>query len=167
MSEVGDIRFLRLPSLTRAAMTTKNKIALAIGLVLAYLAWAVYSTPLTRGGGGGAAAATDAPPPYVPPPPPPPKKLKLTYVMNEGWLVEHDFVISNTSGEDLTDVHMTLEFIGEDASPEITRYWAEWPLGTKRTVSFPVESVSRIQRINVSGSADQGIIVANLAHERP
>src|SRR5690349_11079342 len=50
-------------------------------------------------------------------PPRPVKVLALTCDLSEGWLVSHDLYLNNTSGEDLTEVNLTIQFIGEDHSP--------------------------------------------------
>lgn len=97
---------------------------------------------------------------------PKPKLLNLSYQFSEGWLMEHDFYVTNTSGEDLTEVRLSFRFLGEDAKPIIQRYWAEWPLGQKHTISFPVDDVKNVQVIMVDGRADQGVIEAQLTRSK-
>jgi hypothetical protein len=86
------------------------------------------------------------------------KHLNLSYKFSAGWLVSHDLYITNTSGERLSEVHLEFTLLGEDGSPSVTRYWSAWPLGGQQLVSIPVERVKNVQRIRVSGYADQGMI---------
>ena len=92
------------------------------------------------------------------PTPPPVKKLKLHCSFAQGSFVSHDVILSNTTGEDLSETKISIKVIGENAAPAISRYWAKWPLGEKQTISVPVSDVKNVQRIQVYGSTDQGDI---------
>lgn len=89
-------------------------------------------------------------------------ELKLRYDFSPGWLVSHDLNMVNTSGKTLNDVRLKVQFVGEGASPTVTRYWARWELGEEQTVSVPVDQVSNVQRVVVSGSADEGVFDAEI-----
>jgi hypothetical protein len=83
--------------------------------------------------------------------------LLLSLRVDEGWLVSHDLHLTNTSGQNLTESRLTVQVIGEDAAPAFDRYWASWSLGQTQLISIPVEEVRNIQRVTISGSADQGV----------
>lgn len=76
----------------------------------------------------------------------------------QGAFVNHDVILSNTTGEDLSETKIYIKVIGENAAPSISRYWAKWPLGEKQTISIPVADVKNVQRIQVFGSTEQGEI---------
>jgi hypothetical protein len=86
-----------------------------------------------------------------------PRELNLAYEFSPGAFFNHDFYITNTCGEDLTEVHISFQFVGENASPTVDRYWASWPLGGKQQIQVPVDKVSNVQRITIRGRADQGV----------
>lgn len=92
----------------------------------------------------------------------PRKHLRLSYGFSEGWLISHDFYLTNNSGEDLSEVNLHITFVGENGSPSVDRYWSAWPLGAKQHVEIPVERVSNVQRIDVAGRAVEGDIEETL-----
>lgn len=92
---------------------------------------------------------------YEPPPPPP--HLPLACRFDPGTLFTHDLYVTNTCGKDLTEVRVAFTLVGEDASPTAQRYWASWPLGVVQHITYPVDSVSNVQRLELSGGADQGV----------
>jgi hypothetical protein len=85
-------------------------------------------------------------------------RLRLSLELSEGWLISHVVTLTNTSGEDLTEVNLSMRTIGEDGSPVVERYWAHWRLGGTQEISVPVSTVTNLQRIELTGSADQGRI---------
>jgi hypothetical protein len=97
--------------------------------------------------------------------PVPRKQLRLSYEFSEGWLGSHDFYLTNASGQDLSEVNVTVRLIGENGSPSVNRYWSSWPLGGKQHVSVSVEDVKNVQRIAVSGRASEGDISEELTVE--
>lgn len=109
-------------------------------------------------------AATEAEPVkervvYIERPKPP---LQLAYNWSPGTLFTHDLYVTNTCGEDLSEVRLTFTFVGENGSPSVDRYWASWPLGVKKEVSISVDDVRNVQRITVSGRAQEGQIGVDL-----
>lgn len=97
---------------------------------------------------------------YVERPKPP---LRLKYGWSAGTLMVHDLYVTNTSGEDLSEVHVTVTFIGENATEKVTRYWMNWPLGEKQDVQMSVDKVRNVQRILVQGKCDQGVFSDDLS----
>ena len=92
--------------------------------------------------------------PWTPPPKP---HLRLSYKWSSGTLISHDLYVTNSSGKDLTEVHLKVTFVGEDASPTVERYWSSWTLGETRDVEISVDKVHRIQALSIAGSADEGV----------
>lgn len=84
------------------------------------------------------------------------KPLRVSLQTSEGWLFTHDLYLTNTTGEDLSEVRLRIRVVGEDHSPSIERYWKRWALGERQEISVPVGDVKNIQRIVLSGRADQG-----------
>lgn len=88
--------------------------------------------------------------------------LNLAYQFSPGSMFNHDLYVTNTCGEDLSEVRIRFQFVGENGSPVIDRYWSTWNLGEKQQVQVPVDRVANVQRIVVSGNADQGSFSADL-----
>lgn len=88
--------------------------------------------------------------------------LNLTYRFSPGQFFTHDLYVSNTSGQDLSEVNISFTFVGEDGSPRADRYWSSWSLGEEQHIEVPADSVSNVQRIVVKGRADQGIVEGEL-----
>lgn len=84
------------------------------------------------------------------------EQLQVTLKVSEGVLFSHDFILTNTSGKSLSEVHMSIQVFGENAAPVLERYWASWPLGGEQTFSVPVDQVKNLQRVALRGRADQG-----------
>ncbi len=91
------------------------------------------------------------------PTPPPPPKLRLACQFDGGTFISHDLTLTNASGLDLTEVHLSIEFVGEDASPTVERYWADWRLGVRQRIHESVDHVKNVQRIKVGGTASEGV----------
>jgi hypothetical protein len=81
--------------------------------------------------------------------------------VDEGWLISDDIYFVNSSGRELSDVRVIITLTGENgARSSVERYWATWKLGDKQHVSVSVgNSVPRIQRVELSGGCDQGLIL--------
>lgn len=147
-------------------MTTRTKILLSVAVgficvgwagIMGFGAWLVYKDEararyLEEQREAAAVAAREMPPP------PPRKQLRLSYRFSPAVLVSHDFYLQNTSGENLSEVNLRMTFVGEDASPSIERYWANWPLGEHQRLMVSMSTVKNVQRIEVSGRADEGDI---------
>lgn len=136
-----------------ATPSSPRRAALAIGVVLALGIVALIGIA-SSDGKDRKAAANDSPA-YEPPPV---KNLRLSCTLDEGQFISHDVYLTNTSGEDLTEVHLSIELVGENASPTVQRYWSRWSLGVQQDVSVSVDDVKNIQRVYVTGTADQGRI---------
>jgi hypothetical protein len=80
--------------------------------------------------------------------------------LDEGWLISDDVYFTNSSGQELTEVRVTMTLTGENgAQRSIQKYWATWHLGDKQHIAISVDnSVPKIQRVDLSGSSDQGSI---------
>jgi hypothetical protein len=129
-------------------MASESKPATARGLALMFVVILVgmflYSGVIGPGVGGCAARIGSG--------------LRLSLDLREGWLISHDLALTNTTGEELTEVNLKVRVVGEDGSPVVDRYWAHWPLGAKQVINVPVSNVTNLQRVEVTGSADQGRI---------
>jgi hypothetical protein len=147
-----DPNFLSRPQ-WEIAMTKSFKVFLFAFGALLCVGWGMGACTDRTDAGGDSKGGKSAPPP---------KELNLAYGFDEGWLLNHDFFLTNTSGENLTEVHLRITFVGEDGSPSVDRYWAAWSLGQKEQVSIPVDKVKNVQRIQVAGRADQGVIDVSL-----
>jgi hypothetical protein len=84
------------------------------------------------------------------------RPLRVSLQISEGWLVSHDLYLTNTTGEDLTEVHLRVKVVGEDGAPTIQRYWERWPLGGRQSCTVAMSDVKNIQRVEITGRADQG-----------
>ena len=91
---------------------------------------------------------------------PPPPVSGLHCSVDEGWLISDDVYFTNKSGKDLTEVHVTMTLIGEKGDQQpINRYWANWHSGEIQHISISGSiSVVGIQKVQLSGRCDQGII---------
>jgi len=73
----------------------------------------------------------------------------------EGAFISDDYYITNLTGHNLTDVHLTLTATGVAGdSKSLTRYWAVWPNGTEKKASATIadnETVVDVQRVDVDG----------------
>jgi len=84
------------------------------------------------------------------------RPLRVSLQISEGWFVSHDLYLTNTTGEDLTEVHLRVKVVGEDGAPTIQRYWERWPLGARQSCTVAMSDVKNIQRVEITGRADQG-----------
>ena len=93
-------------------------------------------------------------------PKPLPNVVGIQCSLDEGAFISDDIYFTNSAGKDLTEVHFTMTLTGENGvSKKFTRYWASWHLGDKQHISLSLsESVVKIQRIDISGTCDQGSI---------
>jgi len=94
---------------------------------------------------------------------PSPAPLRVTGIqcsLDEGWLISDDIYFINSSGHDLSEVHVTMTLTGETgAQRSVQRYWAVWHLGEKQQITIAAsDTVIKIQRVDLSGSCDQGSI---------
>jgi hypothetical protein len=75
----------------------------------------------------------------------------------EWW---HDVYLTNTSGEDLHEVNVTLTLIGENGKPcSENRYYSRW--GKEQTVKVSLSvsnSPDNVQKISFAGSSTEGPI---------
>jgi len=80
--------------------------------------------------------------------------------LDEGWLISDDIYFTNSSGHDLSEVRVTMTLTGETgATRSVQRYWATWHLGEKQQITISAsDSVIKIQRVDLTGSSDQGSI---------
>ncbi len=80
--------------------------------------------------------------------------------LDEGWLISDEVYFTNSSGQELSNVHITMTLTGDrGTSRSYQRYWATWHLGDKQMFSISADdSVIHIQRVDLTGSSDQGSI---------
>ncbi len=89
-----------------------------------------------------------------------PKVTGLQCSVNEGAIFSDDVHYVNSSGKDLTEVHVTMTLTGENGdSRQFQRNCPAWGLGTTQDFHIPAgASVVRIQRVELSGNCAQGSI---------
>lgn len=139
--------------MSTSTLTPQRGVALVIGILLTVGILALINLSSDSHGEDKSDSSSD-----VGYEPPPVKDLRLTLAFDEGSIISHDVYLTNTSGEDLTEVRLHIQLVGENASPVIDRYWTRWDLGVRQDISIPVEQVKNVQRLFVSGTADQGRI---------
>lgn len=115
---------------------------------------------LPTGCSGGKEEARHSSAPEEPPPKP---LLNLVGRFSPAIFSSHDLYLTNTTGTDLSEVRLRIKFVGENASPEVTRYWASWPLGMSQQITILESEVKNVQRVEVSGEADNGRFNGSIA----
>lgn len=89
--------------------------------------------------------------------------LDIEYRFDSGQVISHDLFMTNASGKDLSDVHMSFEVLGDNGPSRLERYWPDWPIGGTKHVQIPVSKIRVIYRIVVDGRTDQGVLVHRLS----
>ena len=83
----------------------------------------------------------------------------FAFRLDEGFLVSHDYYVTNNSPHDLQEVHITITATGVDGKPKpLKQYWTSWSKGEEKKASASIsdkQTADNVQKIEVSGYSSE------------